>query len=45
MRRYILTLLLIVCAAVTTMAQDSYNEKVEKLIWSGHAEEFSKEYR
>lgn len=44
MRRYILTLLLIVCAAVTTMAQDSYNEKVEKLIWSGHAKEFSKEY-
>ena len=44
MRRYILTLLLIACAAVTTMAQDSYNEKVEKLIWSGYAEEISKEY-
>ena len=44
MRKYILALLLIVCAAVTTMAQDSYNEKVEKLIWSGYAKEFSKEY-
>ena len=44
MRKYILALLLIVCAAVTTMAQDSYNEKVEKLIWSGYAEEISKEY-
>ena len=32
MRRYILTLLLIACTAVTTMAQGSYNEKVEKLI-------------
>ena len=44
MRKYILAFLLIVCAAVTTMAQDSYNEKVEKLIWSGHTKEFSKEY-
>lgn len=44
MRKYILAFLLIVCAAVTTMAQDSYNEKVEKLIWSGYAEEISKEY-
>ena len=34
MRKYILAFLLIVCAAVTTMAQDSYNESRETyLVW------------